>query len=275
MRIRYANGRELEADIAQQERTWRNMQLDENAPAPAAPASTRSASSRAPARARVGQRGRDFRGLQDHDFQRGTAGTTWRRKESLGGLLAEMMSQATSHDCQHYAIFRRSELHVAQPERYTVDNKPSQAKFVFELSEQEAMYGFYVERAACAMDGTWHWARFLSALREQEPLQRALHMAMCQLQLRWDVIHDADDVIACVEAAPEGLLWRAGAAEAESLSWPQFAAKLDALDPQKYYSLYLSAHLDKAEAIAAGEGLADHVVVVYRALLPLYEASTR
>jgi hypothetical protein len=132
MRIRYASGRELEADIAQQERTWRNMQLDDNVPAPAAPASTRSASSRAPVRARVGQRGRDFRGLQDHDFQRGTAGTTWRRKESLGGLLAEMMSQATSHDCQHYAIFRRSELHVAQPERYTVDNKPSQAKFVFE-----------------------------------------------------------------------------------------------------------------------------------------------
>ena len=97
---------------------------------------------------------------------------------------------------------------------------------------------------------------------------------MHQLGLRWSLVWDEGRRRARVTAAQNGLLKWQGQEEPELVLWPGFINSLRALEPEKWYDLYLSGYTDKSEAITAGIHLAEPVTNVYRALLPLYKAST-
>ena len=270
MVIRYPDGRVLETDVALQARIWQNIQMEESVitlekqPAPArhAPRST--------------QGGAQFHGLQESDFQRGTAGTSWRARENLGGLLAQAMSDATRSLFQSYAIYRQAEVHIVQPAHYVVEGRRRlrEAKFIFRLDAQRASYGFYIEKNDGEMDDTWDWPRFLKALKGDAALQRQTHAAMLQLQLRWDVnLERHEELDAVVEATQDGLRWQEGQKKPENITWPAFVERLEAIDPNRWCNLYLLAQMPKEQAIALGAGIAEPVTRVYRALLPLYAAS--
>jgi len=269
MMIRYLDGSVLETTVEIQARIWRNIQIEESRETP-----VRAPISR-PGRRR--QRGLEFQGLQEHDFQRGVAGTSWRARTSLGGLLAQRMSDATRDHFQSYAIYRRAEVHIAQPSYYDPSRSERDAKFAFDLDAQRARYGFYIEKNDGPMDDTWDWLRFLTALGGDTALQQEVETAMRQLKLHWEVyVWDEGGLIAQVKAAQEGLIWEWQSQDGlGDIAWSDFVSRLRAIETEKWCDLHLCTHMDKDRAIAAGIHIVDPVTTVYRALLPLYEASVQ
>jgi len=273
MMIRYADRRRLETTVKLQARIWCNIQAEETIRAPA------SRPGQPPHRPRpTRQRGLAFRGLQDHDFQKGVGGTSWRARTALGGLLAHELSDISGRFFQSYAIYRRAEVHIAQPHHYDAKIKWQQVKFVFELDPAGATYGFYIEKNDGPMDETWDWARFLAALEGRPDLRPQVETAARQLGLRWEVyVWDDGGLIAAVPLGPAGWVWQEQQTdcEEEAIAWPALVQRLGAIATEKWCDLYLCTSMSKEDAIAAGTGLVHPVTEVYRVLLPLYEASTR
>ena len=223
--------------------------------------------------------GFEFQGLQEQDFQKGVASTSWRRRSSLGGLLAQRMSDIVGKNFESYAIYRRAEVHIVQLHRYNTDIRWREPKFVFDLDYERARYGFYIEKNEGPMDNSWKWLIFLDALERNTMLRQAIQAVMCQLNLHWE-IHVSEkgieEMAAQATATPQALTWkRETKDEPEIVTWHGFISRLGDIEPNKWCDLYLCAHLDKAACIAAGIGLAEPVVRVYHALLPLYQASTQ
>ena len=271
MMIRYSDGRTLKTTIELQARIWQNIQAEARA--------ERQVRMRAPRPKRRGrQKGIEFQGLQDHDFQKGVGGTSWRARKSLGGLLAQQMSDTTRYFFQSYAIYRRAEVHIARLEYYHTDTKWHVAKFVFYLGPQSATYGFYIEKNNGPMDDTWHWLNFLVALENNGALQKKIQAAMYQQKLYWEIyVWDDGGLVAKTRADQNGLKWEWESKEqkVDSISWSQFIERLGAIETNKWRDVYLCARIGKEQALATGIHLAKRVTEVYRALLPLYEASTQ
>lgn len=270
MVIRYDSGEEAEVTVEMQALIAANMQAERDARRAAATVRVRSMGHSAP-----GREGAHFEGLREHDFQRAVAGTSWRRRSSLGGLLAAELSQAARASFRSYPIFRRAEVHIARPEHYDRGDRRGlwAAKFVFQLDPEQAFYGFYIEKNAGPMNASWHWPNMIAALRDDASLQRAVLEAMRRLGLQWEVWGGVEHrLLACVTAGGEALTWQPGEGEALALGWPEFVQRLPQ-DNDPWCDLYLCTRMPKAQALAKRAGIADAAVEVYRALLPLYEAA--
>ncbi|NLG48610.1 MAG: hypothetical protein GX552_00700 [Chloroflexi bacterium] len=268
MLIRYADGTVQQSSASLQARILQNMQAEQRARTiTARPAQT--------GRARVVAREYDFAGLQDSDFKRGVSGTSWRARGSLGGALAERLSALTQREFQSFAIYRRAEVHLAESAHSSQEEAIHEAKFFLELDSQQALYGFYIEKSDKPMDETWQWLTFVAALRDAS-LQRQIEAAMSRYDLQWRLLADwAVEPHTIVTLQDGDLVWQAAdEAESRRITWREFAANLEAMEEDEWCNLYLCATLDKEEAIAQGVRLVEEVVEVYRALLPLYDAST-
>jgi hypothetical protein len=252
MVIQYADGGLLRTTVEMQARIWRNIQAEERVEA------VRS-------RKRNGKRSK-FRGLRERDFQTGVVGTSWRARTGLGGSLAKRMSKMTPYNFQSYAIRRQAKVHIAQPAYYDKRAKWKSAKFILHLNAEHARYGFQVERNDGPMDSTWDWLAFLAALEKDTTLQHKLEAAMCRLNLCWRV---------CVEEGDRQIEQWAWPAKVENVSWSDFVSRLCAIESTRWTNVSLCTHMRKEEAVAAGVRFIDPVTEAYRALLALYEASTR
>ncbi|NLS78422.1 MAG: hypothetical protein GXY76_14280 [Chloroflexi bacterium] len=285
MVIRYAGGHEITADIAVQEKAWNRIQDERRQKS-----DVKDDHKTPQAGYDRDARGSDFRGLLEADFKKGVADTSWRRRSSLGGLLAQLMSKAADRLFESYAIYRRAELHVAQPVHYrepptnkevgvtgakTEKARKRKAKFLFQLDSEGATFGFYIERNRGPMDETWHWPGFVDALRSEAELQRKVQVAMQQWHLHWDVCVWADKpLIAQVDLVQDGLRWEwENRNKPEIITWSEFVDKLKATEPNEWCDLYLCAHMAKSEAVNKSTTIAALATNVYDALLPLYNAS--
>lgn len=291
MVIRYADGQVLETTVEMQARIWANIQRDEQAGRrPEPPLSQLSLPSRLspPPRPPSPQdrRGRKFRGLQEHDFQRGVQDPSWRTLPRLGGMLAQAMSAATGCSFQSCAFGHRAEVHVVGGAgQIPWTKRLYQVKFTFLVDERQASFGFYIEKykgvAYCGTaprGHTWYWSNMLDVLQNDTVLQQQLENAMRQLHLHWDIgIRGARGFVAQVEVAQEGgLTWRReNQKNPGDITWPEFVERLKAIDIDKWCDLYLWAHMSKEQAVAARVDITKPVIEVFLALLPLYEACTR
>lgn len=113
MVTRFDDGREFTADIGIQARIWQNLLDDSRLGAPAHGPDMQFTASTDPE-----SRGRDFHGLQETDFRGDILGTSWRARSSLGGLLAQSMSDATGREFESYPIYPYPTVHIAQPMYY-------------------------------------------------------------------------------------------------------------------------------------------------------------
>jgi hypothetical protein len=282
MVIRYLKGGTIETTVALQSRILENIQQEEL---------SGQQSQKGPARPRSGRKRKKatkkpaFQGLQDHDFQKGVTGTSWRARTDLGGLLAREMSEITSQSFQSYPIPRRPVVHVVRVDDYDEKSKWRKAKFMLELSPEGAEYGFYIEKNSGAMDASWHWPAFLAAMKSATQLSQKITDAMRRLNLSWKIFEsdatenesesDVGNLIAKVKASPTGLIWETeDERDQEEIDWPTFVQQLHDLDAEKWHDLYLVARMPKKQAIDTGIHFVGEVTKVYRALLPLYDAST-
>ena len=275
MRIRYESGREVEVTIAVQERIWQTMK-DEAAVLKPDVKPAKSAGKKGNVWT---SRGHAFTGLVETDFKDDVAGTDWRRRPSLGGLVALQLSEATSQFFQSYGVSRRPSVHVYLPDYYDANDAIPFAKNMLRLSSGGAQYGFYVERAGSGheMGKSWHWWPFLQAMKNEQLLEQ-LEEAMGEHNLYWLLqveegagtnwsVHREIKVQA---GAP--LLWEENEA-AEQIDWAEFLRRLHAVPAEQWLNVHLCAWMDKETAVAAGPDFAEQVSRVFRAVLPLYMAT--
>lgn len=272
MVIRYTDGRTIVATIETQAIIWTNMQAESASP----PQPARPGPGSGHSRHRSAPKGIRFDGLTEGDFKGGIAGTTWRSRERLGGLLYQGLSAAARRPFLSYPITRRPEVHIARPEHYCRSGHTGHrdAKFVFDLDEHGARFGFYIEKNAGTMDPTWHWPNLLAALRAGEALQEVALAAMRRLDLEYEVyVRSEPPCTVRVAASSDGLAWQREGGHVEIIGCGELVQRLAGLDEGTWSDFYLCARLGKAEAIAAGAGIAEKAVAVYRALLPLCDAA--
>ena len=262
----YDDGTLLKGTVEILGRIWRNIQADEEA--------ERAEQER---RERAEMRRNQFRGLEEHDFGQGVRGTSWRRRDSLAGLLAQKVSSSTPYSFQSYVIRARPKVHIAT-EDYdnTKESRPRAARFVLDLDRERVRYGFNIRRKSGPLTGSWDWPIFVAAVEDNKALQAGIEAAMHKHNLHWQIQEwdgDGDDkLVTSVEPAKEnGLVWHArGAEEGERITWAEFAARVRAIGKTRGCDLYLSNELDRDAAIAAGRHIVGPVAQVYRSLIPLY-----
>jgi hypothetical protein len=186
------------------------------------------------------------------------------------------MTDTTPHFFQSYPVPRRPEVHIARPEHYGSKTKWREAKYVFALNAECAWYGFYIEKNSGSMDGTWHWPNMMEALSNNR-LCEEIESIMQEPNLRWKLYVWGDgSLVGEVKATDGGLRWERQDHEgADAVSWSEFESWLRNLDEDTWHDLFLLTSLPKEQALSAGVGIITPVSDVFRALLPLYEASIR
>ncbi|MGD2148910.1 MAG: hypothetical protein PVH41_19615 [Anaerolineae bacterium] len=273
MVIRYTDGRRLETTVKLQARIWSNILSEEAIAEQLKPPGPEPET-----KPRSDRRGRKFAGLQDHDFQLGVAGTSWRARTALGGLLAREMSATTPYGFESHAVYRQPRVHIVRPDCYDPKAKWQSGKFYFALDSEKAQYGYHVERGQGPMGEAWDWPRFIGVLKSEATLRRRIAAAMHDLGLTWSIWRDAASGLAPLARADVGedglLSWQEGDLEAEELAWPAFADQVSSIEPTPSVHVFLATDVANDEAIAAGVQIVEPVTTVYRALLPLYIAST-
>jgi hypothetical protein len=270
--IEYEDGERQTVGIELLTRIWERIQLEEEI--------TAQRKKRKQARRSGGSRsrnsyGRDFEGLSAGDFGVDLTGTSWRRREELGGLLAERLSSMSGKIFESHAVPRRPQVHIVYPEHY--EQKVRVAKFIFDLSGESAFYGFYIEKPDEPLDESWDWVRFLPALAEDRNLHAHILVAMQRSELQWTIgvekqedryISAQDETLYLESKQEEG-----AESERTPIDWDGFVELLNEIPSDTYCNLYLTAEMSADRAIELGVGIANEVVVVFDALLPLYEAS--
>ncbi len=272
MVIQMEDGNEITSPIALQQRIWERLQEEKRtrkrraAEKKAATRSTRSKN-----RSRYGKK---FNGLTESDFGPSLAGTSWRRKEELGGLLARYTSERTDDLYDSSPVARRPQVHIVKPAYYRAKDKQHAAKFLFSLDSEEVFYGFYIEKSDKAMDETWDWPRFLKSFASDTQLQATATVAMQELELSWfyNLGHEesAGNRYRVVE---DGVLQLMDGKEGKAVEWDDFISDLRELPEKTWCDLYLGKSISKQEAIELGVGIANAAASVYAALAPLYDAS--
>lgn len=273
MELKYEDGRTISSPIRLQRRIWERIQ-DERAYAREQAAPKRAKRRGTSARSRKNY-GSKFERLQETDFSLDLTGTSWRRREELGGLLAITTSEKTGETFESSPVARRPQVHIVYPDHYSGETKLQVAKFLFDLSEEGAFYGFYIEKSDGPMDDTWDWPRFLRTFAADTALQAKTLVAMENLNLYWMIVTEqGDEVLTRTISVDKGKLHLQTAAnESESLDWSGFVGLLNDVPETVWCNLYLGARLNPSAAMELGVEIATEAARVYNALLPLYEAS--
>jgi hypothetical protein len=271
MLIRYEDGRQDVVTIDVQARIWQAIKDEAQQQQEVGHKSTGSTR----ARRQTAHQGYHFSGLLESDFKNNVSGTHWRSRDSLGGRLAQHLSETTPYEFQSYAIYRRPSVYIYIPDQFDPSDGVPYAKYEFRLSPAGAQYGFYVERAddSRAMDGTWHWWAFLGAIETDSQLQKRLQNAMQEHELYWSLQleepgekgnYSFTKIVNITAGAP--LLWN----DIEAVDWAEFAQRLRATPSHNWLNVHLCGWTDKSEALGAAERFADQVTPILAALLPLY-----
>jgi hypothetical protein len=271
MKIQWTDGSTWEGSVALQARILERIDMEREV------RTTRRQRAQRRAASRADSRGRSFSGLVDNDFQDGITDTAWRRRESLGGLVARRLAEATSKEFQSYPVSRDPAVHIGSPSHYQQKNRQRQPRFVVELNETRAMVGFSIEKRDGTMDESWHWPDFLTALEGDPETCTRIGSAMIELGLDWRIwLPPAEGVQVRVGLAGDSLIWAPQVeGEPAELTWQGFLQRLREIADDQACELYLAADLPKDEALSAGEGAADRIAEVLGALVPLYEVSLR
>ncbi|MEZ4519875.1 MAG: hypothetical protein R3C44_24605 [Chloroflexota bacterium] len=252
-------------------------ELDRQFGRPANPTTNTPSVKRATPRA-PGKPGRDFTGLAETDFSGNIAGTSWRKKTSLGGMLAQRLADITGRPFLSNVVSRRTMVLIGQPPRFDSNNVDKinlrKAKFYFRLNETGANYGFYIEKEDKPMDDSWEWPTFLKALRETA-VTSAVEQAMVDHDLAWFVQHyegSKDGPRSDLNFVLGDPLIQQMAEGERPITWSDLAGRLDEAAPLDWYDVFLRRQLSRDEAMALGAKIVEPVVDVFRPLIPLYNA---
>jgi hypothetical protein len=258
MQIRYSTGSETTVDIALQERIWERIQAEHTI--------AEQEQQKAIKRHSI-----TFQGLQESDFKENVAGTSWRSREGLGGLVTRQLSDLNGREFASVAIYRRPQFFVYYPRlpMFSQAEGVKLPKFVVELDSEFVFFGFYIEKSDRQMGSDWYWLRFLVLLSDpiwQEQLKQAAKQHSLHWELRFEESKNSADQYAVTETIRiPGF--------AEGTQFPTFSTFLDYLHDlpsSKWCNLYLARNIEKSEAIAMKTSISQPISRALNALAPMY-----
>lgn len=229
----------------------------------------------------------EFGGFHPQDFDN-LAGSSWRNRESLGGVLAEALTDQLGRPYESWGARRRLELHIAVREHYDSDDpSPSAKLFVnshnLHTGARELAYGFYVESPPALQDRSHrhvHWLRFRDRLRERPALQTALLGAMADHQLVLGDYYRADEDGGAIGGKfvfrarrlqrwhPVGETWH----DVQPVQLCHHIAQLPRIEAEsQWVNLHVFARMGSHQAIELGAAVVEPLLSVLRALAPVYE----
>lgn len=270
MVIRYVDtGNTLSTPIDGQARIWENMDLEQQE------AVQRVAAEEARSQKGYGQA---FSGLSQGDFKTSIESTTWRSRQGLAGRVSKLLSDGTDYTFVSSAIYPWPIAFLTHHAGYQIaafDLGSRKAKFTIELDAHNAYYGFYIERNNGPMDDTWDWPRLIRTLRSNESLRDVIEYAEAEHAARF---------IGRMSKGEEHFHFSNGIAMGSKPLWNEANAaeqggvlkrleQLDTIPEDHWGEIYIIGTMPKRDAIEYGVKVAEPMVRLMRALLPIYKAA--
>lgn len=269
--IRYhATGRMQEVEEELQERIVRNLMRERELAL--RPAEER----RPPAKATRQRRKRaKFDGFVSADFEGKIAGTSWRAKTGLGGVLAEALTDATGEPFDSWAPNRQTAVYITHPEECGPQFASDSAQFFVLTSDVGLSFGLSIQRPAEAAEGATAWDRLLSTLTDDEEVAARLSDLLTDgvVELSWYGQTWGVSERETVRGAEDGLISDRGAV-VESDTFEDIIERLNEAPQDENLILTIDSSMSQDDAIKAGAAIADTVAALFESLMFLYRACT-
>jgi hypothetical protein len=218
----------------------------------------------------------EFDGFQPEDFE-ALAGSTWRSRERLGGVLALALREQFGRPYQSWGVRRCLELHLAVEEDYDFDNPWPYAK-LFVYTRGELAVGLYIETPAASnkyLKYYVHWQHLRDRLKKDPAMQTALLSAIANHNLILSDYYHQDEAgaLGFQSSFRAGRLhWR----RPGDPGWREVAARdlfgrIAGLPEDRWVNLHIFATMEVQSAIRMGPGVVAPILTVLRALVPVYE----
>lgn len=212
---------------------------------------------------RAGHLGGRFAGLTESEFSQSFAGTTWRSRHQLAGLVARVLSEESGLDFLSHDIYRWQRAFLAYrglDDLRIKETGTRRAKFMLEITEAELSFGFYVERNSQEMDENWDWRRFERGLQAGQVQRIILDAEGTGFRFIAKTGHDED-------------LWPTDDLRAVALE--ERVETLLTCPAGAWLNVYLIAAIPKEEALRLGYDLGRRVAERMLPLVPLYKMVAR
>lgn len=282
MTIRYTDGRTLATNVRIQARIWENIQFEKQM-AMAEERRLQAQEARREVRQRKARAKRErakptFDGFEQSDFEPKKRGIAWSGRKELGRVLAYDLAQRTDEAFEYQIVPRRSKVHVARKGQYDKAERETNAAFFVSVDEEGVSYGFRVGKPGGKVQADWPWTVLVARLIDSEEVRGALHSVLNEHSLSLDVyaLEMSYGQVGRITSQGDEFLWRHEDAEQEvtrPMNGEEVAGYLQTAAPEKQCDLYVRKSLAAEAALKRGTEVASEIATVFKALLPLYDAS--
>lgn len=266
--IRYVeNGRVQEVEEDLQERIVRNLRREVEL------ANRPPEERKKPKRAsRARRKKAKFEGFAAADFQGKIAGTSWRAKTGLGGVMSDGLSALAGDNFDSWVPNRQTAVYVAKPEECSAKFFAETAQFFAQTSRDGLTFGLAVHRPADG-DGTTAWDRLMAALAEDDSSAEELRAVLVDqdAELNWYAEASGETGAETIRAQ-DGELFADKGAVTETDTMDDLIERLKDAPEDQSLTLRIERSLTPPEAIAAGPEIGESVVGFMQRLLGLYRA---
>ncbi len=210
-----------------------------------------------------------FTGLVENDFKDNVEGTTWRRRDTLGGAVAQHLLQKEFQFISN-AVSRMPMLQWFDVIHKEITAASKQAKFFTLVNEKSLKYGFYIERSDQANDPHYDWRSFINWLKNDSG-EKLLKNILTDKDLKLFVCENLKDKkYAEYFLTPADSGWKKEDEKIKSL-----VTYLNNLDAQRWISFYVYNEISKETVVFRGNLIAKDIADVFEQLMPLYKASIK
>ena len=233
-----------------------------------------------------------FDGFQSQDFSESIAGTTWRGRDSLGGVLAAALGNhaESKQPFRSWGISRRPELFLAPSKHFHGELNAKvgvkRCKLFVRAEPSGLRYGLWLEKGfdtlqaaktpADVMDDSWDWPRLAQLLQDSSRESAFLDLFHRHgFHLYFEVVEGEKTSLHTVLAQPDGTLILESDGGISRVKWSQVCDLLTKASGSAWVDFYLIQKvLDPTEAISKGAAIANDIVGSFRQLLPIFNATS-
>lgn len=221
---------------------------------------------------------RDFVGFTEADFVE-LAGSAWRGRHSLGGLLAATLRDSLKRPYKSWGVKRRLELHIANENHYS-SSDPFPFPKLFVYSQDRLTFGFYIEApldpSHQAATKHTYWRSFRKQLIEDKNVSEILLGAMEKHKLILADYYRRDrGVFRGNFTVRDGSIVFESSVDkhVDDMTNDEFIHRITKPKSSEWMDLHVFTEIDKAAAIELKGEVATPILNVLKDLSPLYECS--
>lgn len=258
MVIRWESGEEIRTPTElqrniQKRRQWEVMQKEAEEAA-------------AKAKSSKGQTG--FTGFKPTDFKIGASKTNWRGRTQLGGTVATKLPDNV-FNFNSWAFSTKSELHWQDIARRKKDPTGIGARFFVRLNTKSLICGFCVTRPTEHEELSKEWEFFSQWLAQEGNDQELRTLAEKDELAIYDRARPAKEGLKPTEKS-----WHSDDGKKQE-RFETVSAFIQSSPETASFQLEIAKKMDKIEAIARGEAIAEDIAELFTRLVTLYKAAVR